>query len=235
MEELKNLLNNFNGEVYNLCYEILVSSDNQVEAFEYVCKNLLKYPKNGTIQIKEYFSEIEFQEYESIYGDTVKGLLNTNIKKCNLGLIAVQDFYKTLWESYCSIFQTDKDRAFAFCYTVCSKAIPFQYLGKPLSMSNELFRTLIEKNKESIDKIKYIARSGYSQKTERASLLLNCINEIEDFDSKVVVLSQALLILGQNAKGLFSDSTDIDSLIQSIDKKIEELEAEEAAEAKQEE
>ena len=36
MEELKNLLDNFNGEIYNLCYEILISTKNQVATFEYV-------------------------------------------------------------------------------------------------------------------------------------------------------------------------------------------------------
>lgn len=227
MEELKNLLDNFNGEIYNLCYEILISTKNQVATFEYVCKNLLEYPKNGTIQIKEYFSEVEFQEYKTIYTDTAKGLLNTNIKKCNLGIIAVEDFYKTLWDSYCTIFKSEKEKAFAFYYTVTNKAIPFQYLGKPLSMSNEQFRVLTEKNKNNINKIKYINQSRYTQRTERASLLLNCINEIEDFDSKVVVLSHAISILGPNPRDIFSDSKDIDALIERIDKKIEELEAEE--------
>ena len=212
-----------------MCYEILVTSTDQVSAFEFVCKNLIEYPENGTIQIKEYFSKKEFEEYRSIYGDTVKGLLNTNMKKCNFGVIAVKDFYKSLWESYCTIFPTDKGKAFAFYYTVSSKDIPYQYLGKPLSMSNEQFRMLTEKNKASIDKIKYIDRSRYGQRTERASLLLNCISEIEDFESKVVVLAHALSILGQRHMSIFSDQKDIDSFIHRIDKKIEELEAEESS------
>lgn len=228
MEKIKKLLEEFDGTIYNLCYEILISHENQVATFEYVCKNLFEFPKNKTAQIKEYFSESEIQEYESIYGDTVKGLINTNIKKCNFGTIAAEDFYKTLWESYCTMFQTEKEKAFAFYYTVSSKTIPYQYLGKPLSMGNDQFRTLAEKNKESIDKVKYIKRSCYGQKTERASLLLNCINAIEDYESKVVVLSHALSILGQSSMNLFSDAKDIDLLIQRIDKKIEELETEES-------
>ena len=228
MDELKRLLDNFIGEVYNLCYEIIVDSKDQVAAFEYVCKNLLEYPKNGTIHIKEYFSEDEFEEYESIYGDTIKGLLNTNIKKCNFGVISVEDFYKSLWESYCTMFPTEKGKAYAFYYTVSSKSIPYQYLGKPLSMSNDQFRALTEQNKASIDKLKYIDRSRYGQRTERASLLLNCINEIEDFESKIVVLAHALSIFGQRHMGIFPDEKDIDSLIHQIDKRIEELELEES-------
>ena len=226
MDELKSLLDNFKGEIYNLCYEILASSEDQVVAFEYVCKNFLKFPENGTIQIKEYFSKDEFDEYKSIYGETVKGLLNTNIKKCNLGVIAVEDFYKSLWEMYCTMFPTEKGKAFAFCYTIRSKSIPYQYVGKPLSMSNEQFKMLTEKNEASIDKIKYIYMSRYGQRTERASLLLNCINEIEDFESKVVVLAHALTILGQGGRKIVPDKRDLDLIVQEIDKKIRELEVE---------
>lgn len=229
MDEIKRLLDNFTGEIYNLCYEILITSENQVAAFEYVCKNLFEYPKNGTIQVKEYFSEEELEEYESIYGDTIKGLLNANIKKCDFGIVVAEDFYKSLWEIYCTVFPTEKGRAFAFYYTIRSKSIPYQYIGKPLSMSNEQFRTLTEQNKTSIDKIKYIKASRYGQRTERASLLLNCLNEIEDFDSKVVVLAHALSILEQNHRSFLADKKDIDTLIKQLDKKIEELGAGESS------
>ena len=229
MDELKKLLENFTGEIYDLCYEVLSISEQQDEAFEYVCKNLLKYPENGTIQIKEHFSKDEVENYESIYGEAVKGLLNTNIRKCNFGVISIDDFYKSLWNMYCTMFQTEKEKAFAFYCTVSNKAIPYQYMGKPLSMGNERFRELTEQNKISIAKIKYINRSRYGQRTERASLLLNCLEEIDDYESKVVVLSHALSILGHQGVNILSDEEDIDSLIQQIDKKIEELEKKESS------
>ena len=225
MDELKELLESFDGKIYDLCYEVLVCSKNQDVAFEFVCKNLFRYPENRKIKIKEYFSEEEIEEYESIYGDTVKGLLNTNIKKCNFGVIDAENFYKDLWEAYCVMFPTEKGKAFAFAYTLQSEVIPYQYLGKPLSMGNEQFKELTEKNKANIDKIRYIRNSQYTQRTERASLLLDCINGIEDYESKVVVLAHALSLLGQSNIELFRDKKDIDALIQQIDKKIEQLEA----------
>lgn len=225
MDEIKNLLENFSGEVYDLCYEILSISEDQATAFEYVCKNLIKYPENGTIQIAEYFSEDELEEFESLYDDTVKGLLNANIKKCNYGVIAVKDFYRSLWEIYSTMFSTLKEKAYAFYCTVSSKSIPYQYMGRPISMSNEQFQALTVQNKQIIDKIRTIGRSGYSQRTERASLLLNCINEVENFESKVVVLAHALSILGSRI-GLPNEQQVADLLMHQIDKKIEELESE---------
>ncbi len=96
--------------------------------------------------------------------------------------------------------------------------IPYQYLGKPISMSNERFKELVEKNKDSIDKVKYIAKSQYSQRTEDASLLLNCLDKIGDFESKTVVLAQAIEILSRFRT---LRALDIDEFIQRIDAKAD--------------
>lgn len=221
MEELNNLLSGFTGEIYNLCFEILERFGDDESVFEFVCKTFTGRPKNGTIVIEEYFSEEEIDEYESVNGDTVDGILNSTIKKCNLGLIPVSDFYKVLWGALCAYFSTPKEKAFAFYYVLIDSTIPFQYLGKPVSMSNERFREMVKKNKESIEKVKYIIKSGYSQRTERASLLLNCLNEIDDFESKAVVLAQAIPLFNKSPS---VGQLDLDTLIQQIDKKLEELE-----------
>lgn len=224
MEKINNLLSGFTGEIYDLCFEILKRFGDDASIFEFVCKTFTKRPKDGTIVIEAHFSKEEIDEYESVNGDTIDGLLNSTIKKCNLGLIPVSDFYKTLWGALCANFSTPKEKAFAFYYTLIDSTIPYQYLGKPVSMSNERFKEMVEKNKESIEKVKYIVSSGYSQRTERASLLLNCLNEIDDFESKVVVLAQAIPLLN---KPTLAGRLDLDTLIHQIDKKIEELEARE--------
>lgn len=228
MEELKNLILNFKGETYDLCFEILKQYGESSEIFEYVCKNYLRRPKNGTIPIEQYFSKTEIDEYKSVYGDTVNGLLNSNVKKCNFGLIEPNNFYTSLWDAFCTNFATPKEKAFAFYYTIIDATIPYQYLGKPISMSNERFKEILDKNKASIDKIRYIAESGYTQRTEEASLLLNCIEELEDLESKVVVLAQGMSLLN---KPSIARHLDLDTLIKQIDKKIEELESQEDGES----
>lgn len=224
MEEIKNFIENFDGETYDFCFEIMQRYGDNLEVFEYVCKNYLGHPKNGTLPVGHHFSKAEIEEYTSIYGNTVDGLLNSNIKKCNLGLIEQKDFYRSLWDALCTNFASQKEKAFAFYYIIIDATIPYQYLGKPISMSNERFKEIIEKNKTTIDKIKYIAKSGYTQRTEEASLLLNCLEEIEDFESKVVVLVQGMMLLNKPSA---TKHLDLDTLIKQIDKKIEELESKE--------
>lgn len=221
MKNLNELLTNFTGEIYDLCFEILKLFGDDINVFEFVCKTFTNRPQNGTIAIENHFSRDEIAEYESVYGDTIDGLLNSTIKKCNLGFIPAENFYKSLWSALCTNFPALKEKAFAFYYVLIDATIPYQYLGKPVSMSNERFRELVKKNKKSIDKIKYIMISGYTQRTERASLLLNCLNEIDDFESKTVVLAQAIPLLNRTSSS--TSGLDLDKLLQQIDKKLEEL------------
>lgn len=226
MDKIKNLIDNFKGEIYDLCFEILNNTSDQCAAFEYTCKNLLQKPEKGTIDIQKNFSKEEIDSYESLYGATINSLIKTSIKKCNLGIISEEFIYIDLWESFCKIFTTNKERAFAFFYTVIDKTIPYQYLGKTISMSNERFRQLSEENQSFIEKIKYIKRNFLTERTEDASLVLNCLDEIEDREAKVVVLAHAFSIFGQDPFSIFSDKKDIGTLIEQIDKKIAQLEVE---------
>lgn len=227
MEEIRKLLNNFSGEIYDLCFEILKSFGDDSKVFEYVCKNFTHPPENKTSVITKYFSKSEIDEFESIYGDTINALLNSTIKKCNLSLIPEEDFYSSLWRALSANFPGEKEKAFAFYYTLIDATIPYQFLGKPISMSNERFEEVIQKNEANIEKIKYIVKCGYTQRTERASLLLNCLDQIEDFESKTVVLAQAILLFNRPSS---ASRLDMDTLMKQIEKRIEELEEQEAIE-----
>jgi len=227
MEEIKRIIDTYNGKLYDLCYELLENHSMDEKDFEYICKNYELRKKEKSLEIIQYFSEDEIEQYESAYGDVVNGLINSNIKKCNLGLIKQKEFYKVLWDTFFANFSTTKELAFALYFTIVNKNIPYTYLGKPISMSNDRFRELLEKNESSIEKIKAILKSNYSQRTERASLLLNCLNEIEDLESKVAVLAKGISLF--NSIEMPDSSILVDQLLKKIDKKIEELEAQEQA------
>lgn len=221
MESIKKLLESFKGETYNLCYKLLKEANNKYEVFEYTCKNYVSKPKNGTVQVEEYFSKEEIEEYESLYGDTVDGFLNGTIKKCNFGVIAAEDFYKSLWDSINLVFTDSKGLAFAFYYILIDRKIPYIYLGKPLSMSNDRYQELKDENSDYLIKINYIVRSDYKQRTEKASLILNCLDEIKDYDSKVVVLAQAIALMQLERKL----PSDIEGFFKHIESKLAESES----------
>lgn len=225
MKIIKNLIENFRGEICDLCFEILKNAENKEEVFEYTCKHLLQKPKKGKIDIQKYFTKEEKDSYDLVYGSTINALINMSIKKCNLDIISGNMFYVDLWQSYCKNFITDKEQAFAFYYTVINPTIPYQYLGKSISMSDERFKQISEENKSLIKQINYVKRCNLKQRTEDASLILNCLDTIKEREVKVVMLAHAITNLGSREKHMKEDT--IESLIQKLDEKIKELEEEE--------
>lgn len=69
------------------------------------------------------------------------------------------------------------------------------YLGKPLTMGQKDYKEYIEKNEANIKKLIYILKASYSQKTEEASVLLNFLESIENYNDRVVVFAQMIDIL----------------------------------------
>jgi hypothetical protein len=224
VREIKELLETFDGEIFDLCYKLISENENLPEVFQYACENFTALPKEKKVKIDTYFSPVEINELESVLGDIVNGLIKSTIKKCNFGLVTKEDFYSALWEGYSTNFSTVKEKAFAFYYTLIDRRIPYQYLGKPLSIDDDKFKELIETNRLIIKKIEYIKNSAYQQKTENASLVLNCLNETLDFESKVVVLARAIDILCVKRTPV---NVGVEDLIRQIDEKIAELEKEE--------
>lgn len=225
MEDVLKLIKQYDGEIYDLCYKILKENEQHIEVFQYVCENLLEKPENPQIKIDRYFTKEELDEYESMYGDIVNALIGSTIKKCDYGIVKPEDFYKNLWEGYSANLSSLKELAFAFYYTIIDKKIPYIFIGKPLSMEQTKYKEVIKRNQDYLKKIEYIFNLPYKQKTETASLILQCIDNVDDYEGKVIVLARALdtNITKRIARG----STNIESMIQAIDRKIKELEQDE--------
>ena len=186
------MIEHYKGECYDLCYELLSNYSEHEELFRYVCENYQGKPKNAYIEIKQYFSQAEVYYYKSIYGEVIDGIINCAIKECDFNIVNMEKFYENVWNTYSYFFHTIKEKAFAFYYTIIDVRIPYIYIGKPLSMETETYQKIIKNSQEYLKRIKYIFALRYSQKTERASLVLQLLESIESYETKVVILAKAL-------------------------------------------
>lgn len=194
-EKIDELIFHYNGELYNLCYKIIEESEDLEKDFEYTCKNLLKTPEKKTIHIDTYIDKDDRDLIWKIYEGKVEGILSEIVNKANYGIIKPEFFYKELINDLQKNFFDKKELAVAFERILRDSRIPFEYLGKTLTMDQDIYKKKIKKNKESIKKIMYALRIEYSQKTEQASVLLNIIEGIDGYDDKVVVFSQLIDII----------------------------------------
>lgn len=192
---LDELILHFDGEIYNLCYKIIKESKQLENDFQYLCENLLELPQERTIKIDSYLTEEDYEFIRKIYDGRIEGILSEVINKVNYGVLEPNDFYSELYKKLKESFGENKELAVAFERVLSDSRIPFVYLGKPLTMGQKDYEEYIEKNKANINKLIYILKTSYSQKTEEASVLLNFLESIENYNDRVVVFAQMIDIL----------------------------------------
>ena len=199
MEEVKSLLENYKGQLYDLCYIILESyPDNQETVFEYVCKNFMGAPQQDDQTNSEpIISKEDVDQLSGLCVSIVNVTLSLAISLCAKGELLANNFYKYLWTSYSSVFPNLKGRALCMFYTIRDVRVPYRALGCPLSMTNAQYNERVIKNAAILEDIYYIVCTRYAQRTEWASMFLRCLDRVESFEDKCVILSEGTRMLEQ--------------------------------------
>lgn len=195
LNNLHELVQHYDGELYNLLYKVVCESEKLSEDFQYICENLIKDKTDKTVAISQEISTYEYDKIVTMCEDLIEGILNSVIKTAIYGLIEENAFYEVLCRKYRAAFENDKELAVALEFALKDDRIPFVYLGKPLSMDQEEYKERIDRNRDSIQKIHYALNTDYSQKTEGASVILNILQNVADYKDRVVVLSQLITVL----------------------------------------
>lgn len=126
--------------------------------------------------------------------NSIKDTTNTilgNLIKANL---EVSEFYLSLWEAINgkAFFATDLDTVCAIIYLCNSSRIPYYKLDDGLKMENDDFSRIAKDNFEYLQKMIFILSAGYEQRTEIASLLLKVLDEVNDYNTKVVLFANLI-------------------------------------------
>lgn len=90
------------------------------------------------------------------------------------------------------LFENEKTKSFVLFKMAQNPLMPYVEIESPLSMSDEKFSEILEKNKDLIIKIRHILSLNFAQKTEVASLILNEIQKNKSFEEQSVILAVVL-------------------------------------------
>lgn len=165
------------GEPFDICdylYQGLIqlNAQEQPAAFQYICELF------GTVESSESFGIVisKHRNKEDMlrnqYGNLVKSLIELYIKQN----VEESIFYTNLWNNIVSsgLFPHDEEKIFALYYILTDNRIPYFCLDSAslYSLSNERYKQIRNDNVKAIQKIRFILKASFSQKTERASALL---------------------------------------------------------------
>jgi len=165
------------GEPFDICdylYQGLIQLNVQEQpaAFQYICERF------GTVESSESFGIVvsKYKNKEDMlrnqYSGLVKSLIDLYIKQN----VEENTFYTNLWNNITlsGLFPHDEEKIFALYCILADSRIPYFCLDSAslYSLSNERFRQIRNDNIKAIQKIRFILKASFSQKTERASALL---------------------------------------------------------------
>lgn len=208
--KIDSILQSAKGDLLNMSwyvYTIIKDSDTPEKGLQYFYETYYDSIDSSEETILEtHFSEDDSRCLKEQFGKLIDAMLE-NTQSRNL---LEEEFYAELWNQVinCSFFPTDDQRAFALYYIWIDKRIPYYHLADGKHMSNEIYRQYTAELSNEIKKMLYILNtSTLSQKTERASLLLEILEGIDLEDKKVVFLSQ--LISELNTKNRFSELSEL--------------------------
>ena len=204
------ILEKYKGENFDICYQLYniisglpVESEEQTEAFQYICEKFGMYESDDSIAVEPCPFSRERETLKNKYGKLVVAILETYLKEnCE-----DKEFYASLWKGISAetIFDNTEKKVFAFYYILIDKRIPYFKLmpEDKYSMSNERFRKLREKYFKEAQRINFIQRNSFQQKTERASTLLSELGihvpgetesraEVEEYEKKLIQMTEII-------------------------------------------
>lgn len=203
------LLSSFNGEFIDCCYTICNWCDEKEYDFkqqsyclEVLCNNYGKIKSTETEVIKSYISKEKNEELTKNYGKFVDEILNTNLHKAYHNGYSSEEFYETLWIGLCNsgIIASIIERAFAMYYIAIDRKVPYFYLKKGVLMSNEDYQRCLLENDITIQKIRFILYSDFSQKTEEASLIIDELIDAKSYEDQIILMTSILNTMRNDQK-----------------------------------
>lgn len=194
IENIKELRQRLCGGVYAGLYSI--------------CEELVSFaegcgPKDGPCLLREFLEEITIsdligeeltEEFLQIPPGRQEGLQecltleNRLVSNLTQSRVSVEEFYRSLWEKMNdSTLITDSygRAAFLFFLRIDSR-IPYFELDEGCVMEDGRYKELVDKIQPAIAKGSFILSANLKYKTQRASLLMDVANGLENEEERIV-------------------------------------------------
>ncbi|HIW41121.1 MAG TPA: hypothetical protein H9743_03125 [Candidatus Mediterraneibacter vanvlietii] len=188
------ILKNYSGSKEDIAYLIynnaIINSGNEPLAMALFFEISEEIESNNKKHAEKVFSEEEKYQLTLTYGKMIDGALEALLRR---GL-SKADFYGELWSfiNESKMLSDKKLKAFTLYYLWIDVRLPYFELEDGIKMSNEDFIDISKNLTEEIKRIRFILNTPTDQKTERASRLVNMIENLVSQEEKTVLMAHIL-------------------------------------------
>ena len=105
--------------------------------------------------------------------------------------VKAEEFYRQGWKHIVQsvFFDSEEERKKAFYVLYVEPALPFYQMAEGLRMENEHFKEISAKLQNYYKKIDFILYNSFEQKAERASLINDIFDMVEDREERAVLMA----------------------------------------------
>lgn len=193
-QDLLQLINDYKGKPYNVCYKVIEETDNFARDFYFLCDLLVDH-SIGHIDVPEYISA---EEYKHCYHTTIVDVeytLSDIFYKVNHESLDADQAFLQLAERFQNRFKDKKQLAVAVSLIALSNHVPFVSCGNLVEMDDAEYKRRLIEHPDQVNRLRYAIQASYAQKTERASAILNVLSSVHSANDKAVLLSQLLWMI----------------------------------------
>lgn len=132
---------------------------------------------------------VKFTDISKTTSRILQNLINSNVTEA--------EFYSKLWNKLndSDLFPTNKDKIAFLLSLWLDMRIPYYSLVQGCSMEIDEYLEAIKKISPALKKARFIICTKFGQRMQRASLLMDLAESIEDYRLRVVFWTQSILLL----------------------------------------
>lgn len=214
-ERLYNYFSTCSGKISDVFYEVydIIISLEETEqplAVRFTCENIFNVRSDLSHEIKKrYYTLEQYRKAVDASKNKFRPILDLIIQDCLEKAVDEDIFYVRVWmiirEN--SIFRSKRERAYALFTLADHPLVPYRNVGVGISMENEDFKQIIDGFKDAlVPETKYILKAPYDQKTQRSSLLVDRLQELDSVEKQTVYLAVILEELEDKIKNQMKEA-----------------------------
>lgn len=194
-EKMNYLISHANADV-NLaavCFQMIKNAPKDVQSglLEEFFIGYKSMPTTGELQLPITISKEEERKYMLRYGKFV----DTHVEELQKQNLPEKEFYSRLWEFICESADLPNEKARIIALFNCAiiRQLPYFMLNRngALSMEDEEYQKVCRQLGDTLlSKLEYILHSDFDQMSERASLVVQLLDGIEDYKQRCVFMSR---------------------------------------------
>lgn len=196
---MNDLLVDKNTDIIEICKTVyaIIDEANMPELMQFFVEKLypdLNERMNGLSNEKKEYIQEAFQKYGEILNNIILALVR---KKCT-----ILDFYKEVWGNFIKLplLDTLEMKGISLLMVCLTPCIPYYAPKNLLSLTEEEYAKYRNQVLDLIVKSKSVIFQPLEQRSERASALLELLEQCSSKEEKVVLMSYILAIVEQIGK-----------------------------------